>query len=719
MNLPVLADTKHSNLGIPLDVSEVPRPVTSSDLITLREIGGVTGTGLSISPDGNYLAFELHQADVSANDYSVSWFIAATTSGGALFNVADGGDATLFRSTEPNGRINGAWISEYAKWPADSSGIAYRKALNGETQIWWSSRDGKERFQLTRHAADIEAFVWSDDSTKLYFTTDVDRAEIWQVMESRYRNGYVFDYEEDWSITKGRPFYPPYTLTGGRPRVWVYDFGERIERVATANEIAEYERLARPRSLTDNSVRARHTVRTSNDQGVAWLQADDPDRQGRNPPMTLYAAVGTGGREPVRCPAIECTGIFDLGRPLRSGLHWEAVEDEILFVRKEGEGFGYPRRTLYGWKIGQERVRKILTTDDWISDCSVFRGRAFCFRETPRNPRTIISINLADGSIETLVDPNPEFKSIQLGDVELFQWTNSYEHGTFGYLVKPPNYIVGKRYPLVFVGYRARDALRGGVGDEYPVHLLAKNGFVVLAHEKPTNYNARERYSDQLDITKAMWGPDLFDYRMPLASFQSAIRILSDRGIVDSTRVGVTGLSNGVGHVNYSLIHSDLFSAAITSSASLGPSNYFLLGASGDFFRAHRKAMGIGRIDGSDGFLWQHVSLALNAERVNAPILVNTSDHEHPMALEEVITLIEYGKPVEMVVYPDEGHIKWQPAHRLAVYERNVDWFNFWLRGIEDPAKHKAPQYERWRRLRQMQATSNPKKERASATGFE
>src|SRR3546814_10333253 len=53
-----------------------------------------------------------------------------------------------------------------------------------------------------------------------------------------------------------------------------------------------------------------------------------------------------------------------------------------------------------------------------------------------------------------------------------------------------------------------------------------------------------------------------------------------------------------------------------------------------------------------------------------------------------------------MYVFPGELHNKWQPAHRLAVYTRNIDWFDFWLRGYVDPDPSKSEQYERWRALR-------------------
>jgi hypothetical protein len=76
------------------------------------------------------------------------------------------------------------------------------------------------------------------------------------------------------------------------------------------------------------------------------------------------------------------------------------------------------------------------------------------------------------------------------------------------------------------------------------------------------------------------------------------------------------------------------------------------------------------------------------------------SDSEMVYALETFSALREQGQPVEMYVFPGEFHFKWQPAHRRAVYERNLDWFAFWLQGREDPDPAKAAQYKRWEALR-------------------
>jgi dipeptidyl aminopeptidase/acylaminoacyl peptidase len=694
---------KQRSLTIPVASEGPRRKPTSADLITLREIGGMGGTGLSISPDGRYLAFEAHQADIDANDYTVAWFVSKTIPGSAAINVGNAGDATLFRSSLASGRIVGAWIADYAKWSTDSRGIAYRKRTHGETQLWWSGRDGESTEQLTHSAADVDDFYWSRDGSQIYFTTDADREDLRQAEQSRYRNGHVFDDQKDWSTIKARPFYPPYSLIGSEARVWVLDIRSGEERLATANERGVFEQLKRRNVLLEQPQNVRHlTAWVDNGSPVAWVQADDPERQGRSPPLTLYASVAADDSDLVRCAAPECTGVLDLSGPLRDGLGWNAVEEEILFVRKEG--MGYSKRALYGWRVGEDRARHILTTDEWISDCSIVRNRAVCFRETPSYPRTIVSVDLTNGAMQTIVDPNPEFRNLIIGDVDLFEWKNSHGYGTFGYLVKPPDYVPGRRYPLVFIGYRAKRALRGGVGNEYPVHLLAGNGFVVLVYDKPSTYEAQEVYTDPLDIARARWGPDLFDVRMPLASFESAIRILTEKGLIDPDRVAVTGLSSGAADVNYSLIHSNLFAAAIVSSSDFAPNGRVLSGAAGEFVAEYRRAIGAGLYPGEHGFLWPHMSLSLNVERIETPLLINCSDSEHPWALEEVVTLIENDKPVEMVVYPDEGHIKWQPAHRASIYERNIDWLNFWLRTVEDQSPSKINQYVRWRQLRNKHA---------------
>src|SRR3546814_19923295 len=94
------------------------------------------------------------------------------------------------------------------------------------------------------------------------------------------------------------------------------------------------------------------------------------------------------------------------------------------------------------------------------------------------------------------------------------------------------------------------------------------------------------------------------------------------------------------------------------------------------------------------------MSLVRNAQRVRFPLLFEAADDEFRAAVESVTALREAGKPADLFVFPGEYHIKWQPAHRLAAYERGLDWFMFWLRGELPQDQRRRGEVERWAAMR-------------------
>ncbi|MCY1170495.1 hypothetical protein D9M73_105680 [compost metagenome] len=81
---------------------------------------------------------------------------------------------------------------------------------------------------------------------------------------------------------------------------------------------------------------------------------------------------------------------------------------------------------------------------------------------------------------------------------------------------------------------------------------------------------------------------------------------------------------------------------------------------------------------------WSRMSLVVNAGKILAPLLIQQSDDEFRGALSSYAALKQANRPISLYVFPGEHHVKWQPTHRLAAYERNLRWFDFWLRGIGD-----------------------------------
>src|SRR5262249_45009055 len=98
---------------------------------------------------------------------------------------------------------------------------------------------------------------------------------------------------------------------------------------------------------------------------------------------------------------------------------------------------------------------------------------------------------------------------------------------------------------------------------------------------------------------------------------------------------------------------------------------------------------------------WKQLSPGMNGRADLPPLLWQSGDGEANINVESWTRLRQAGAQVEWLQYPGEGHSRTQPAHIWWVYERNVDWFRFWLKDEEDPDPRKLDQYKRWSAMRE------------------
>lgn len=138
-------------------------------------------------------------------------------------------------------------------------------------------------------------------------------------------------------------------------------------------------------------------------------------------------------------------------------------------------------------------------------------------------------------------------------------------------------------------------------------------------------------------------------------------------------------MSDGSSTVQFAAINSKLFKAGSVSGCCWDPFQDAFLGpaATAAFHQIGWPSL----IDNQSRF-WDHMSLIKNAPDVAFPLLFQQSDDEFRGAVASFTSLRQAGKPAALFVFPNEFHFKWQPAHRLAVYERNLRWFDFWLRNV-------------------------------------
>jgi dipeptidyl aminopeptidase/acylaminoacyl peptidase len=284
-------------------------------------------------------------------------------------------------------------------------------------------------------------------------------------------------------------------------------------------------------------------------------------------------------------------------------------------------------------------------------------------------------------------------------------WVDGNGVEGFGHLVKPVGYVKGRRYPLVIVQYRSRGFLRGGVGDEFPIHVFASEGFAVLSFHRPDEWELEEQLNSFDDVMQQGW-VGAHERRRVLSVLLAGINLLREMGVIDPEKVGITGMSDGGETVDFALIHApERFAAAAASWTPYNPNSYYLAGPN---LLPMFKSYGFeDPLEESSMVRWRDVSLAVNAANVRTPLLLQVSDTEMVGVTETFTELVHHGKPVEMYVFPNEFHVKSQPLHRYFIYKRSVQWFQFWLQGIEDPDPSKAEQYQRWEKLCDTQIAGN------------
>jgi dipeptidyl aminopeptidase/acylaminoacyl peptidase len=163
------------------------------------------------------------------------------------------------------------------------------------------------------------------------------------------------------------------------------------------------------------------------------------------------------------------------------------------------------------------------------------------------------------------------------------------------------------------------------------------------------------------------------------------------------------GLSFGSEVTLWTEMNSDILTAASVTSPGIS-SNYYLFGSlKGDvFFDGLKKSWQLGTRE-ETASRWKRLSVESNLGSIRAPILMQMSEQEYIMALNYSIPLINAHR-ADLYVFPNEPHQKFQPKHKLAAYERNLDWFRFWLQGYEDLSPLKVEQYSHWREMRAARA---------------
>jgi dienelactone hydrolase len=657
---------------LPSDTIEVPKAaVTAQDLVTILEVGGsIPGSGpeLMVSPAGDEIAFVVRRADPARNSHCVG-LVVLPLGHGARPVLLDSGN-TLLRDDTPwmglSDMGSGRPLANRPVWSSDGSTLYYLKAVRGVAQVWRVTRDGLTVAPVTNLPTGVVRFGLAADRNRLLVWARPGLTRARADIASESEQGWVYD-ERFWTVAETRP------LPLEQPLV-PFVVNPSTNQVSPASP-ADVDHASRDAKAEQGLVARSQDGRTS-----ATLE---PAKAGVFFAQNRLVVRRDGKNLP--CPDMVCSE--------RVWAVW--IRNDQVFVLREADA-DRSEMALVRWKVGTQDARTLWRGEDLLSGCSIADTKFLCVHESATRAPSVLSVDLLSGGAHTLLNLNPELPPGRLGSATRLTWRDAKGTLAYGDFVLPTERRSGEKLPLIVVQYESRGFLRGGTGDEYPIHALARAGYAVLSIHQPRRAAALAASNARTidEYQRTMVEGHMLRKRMA-AALDAGVDAAIATGLVDPSRIGLTGMSDGAATACYALIHRPRYAAialsggceeAETWTAMIGP--------------AWSKSIlrwGMPDPQRDDVRYWDAVSLSRNVDRVKVPILIQVADRELRGAVQSWTALKAADRPVEMIVYPDEYHNKWQPAHRLAVYRTNLRWFDYWLRGREEPGQEEL--YARWRQL--------------------
>jgi dipeptidyl aminopeptidase/acylaminoacyl peptidase len=323
-------------------------------------------------------------------------------------------------------------------------------------------------------------------------------------------------------------------------------------------------------------------------------------------------------------------------------------------------------------------------------------------RQALNDPPVLVAKDSVTGREASILDPNPQLSGISLGHVDVYTWKDRDGRVIRGGLAKPPDYQAGRRYPLVIQthGFSPHRFFNTGLGSNTSVagRALAGREMLILQVQEP-HYASDGTWREASERGTQV--------------YLAAIDQLAAEGLVDASKVGITGYSRTGVFVLKALVDAPRrFAAAVVANAAPASLyDYYTFVDEGWPEKAADYAKFVaGALPLGPGLQqWTEHAPGLQTNLIDAPVLVSAGDPWHLIALWSLYApLRAQGKPVYLQYIRSGSHNLVKPLQVLAHEEMLVDWFDFWLNGHEASDPQKAVEYADWRELRAKNLETGP-----------
>jgi dipeptidyl aminopeptidase/acylaminoacyl peptidase len=673
-----------------------PKPFTATDLMLLERV-----TDPRLSPDGQWVVYQLLETDLAANRSMSSLWLAP---------VPDGRPTTEPRIAR---RLTAPGVSSFSpRWRADGKLLFFLSTRSGNTQVWRLNLAGGEAQASTHGPLDVGNFLVSPDGHHLLVSMSVypdcenlectrhrleeraghkDDARLYEHLFIRHWDAWADGMRsqlfamalDEQGVASGTPVWLTRGIDADMPS---RPFGDENEWSFTPD--------SRELIFTARIAGTTEAWSTNFDLYRVGIDGASPPRNltGDNPAWDTGPAVSPDGRtlayRAMKRPGVESDRFAILLKDLASGstrellpqwdrsalaLRW-SVDGRFLYTLAEEAG----QRRLFAIELATGRILA-LTDQGTVRGFDASRGSIVYALDNLGAPAELFRIDLHSGAVVQFSRHNLErLAGMSFGEYQAFSfrgWNNQPVHG---YLVKPVGYLPGRKYPVVLLIHGGPESsLANEFHYRWNPQTYAGAGFAVVM----IDFHGSTGYGQAfVDSIRGHWGD------RPLEDLQKGWSyVLGNFPFLDGARACALGGSYGGYMINW--IEGNWKTG--------GASPWKCLVNHDGVFDSRMMAYSSEELWFED---WEHEGAQFeqpqNYERFNpvnhvtdwsVPMLVIHGGMDYRVPLEQGIAaftaLQRRAIPSQFLYFPDEGHWVLKPQDAVQWHETVEAWLKRWTAG--------------------------------------
>jgi len=675
------------------------RPFTFEDMMALKRIAEPVP-----SPDGKWVAFAAQDVDLEANKKtSHIWLVPLA--GGEAKKISD----------DPAGE-------DRPRFSPDGKRLIYTSAKDGSSQIWIADFDTdggalSNAHKLTSISTEADGAIWSPDGKNILFLSTVYpdcpddacnkqrederakskvQASIFTRLFYRHWNNYTqfkrshlfviaAEGGTPHDITPGDHEVPPFNL-GGQDMYAISPDGQEVaytsnhdevEAISTNNDIFIVPITGGEAKKISTSPGSDDTPLYSPDgKYIAWRMQKRAGFESDKFNLVIYDRKSGEIKN--------LTENFDRW----AGSYVWASDSKIIYFAAEEEG----QAPIFQVDVRGTGVFEMVVGHN--DDLSITPdGKTLLFtRMSVKAPNEIYGISVADihpqkisaglRNDETLLNPwmgkqlshlnDAVLAQVSMQPLEPFMFTGAEKTRVEGFILKPPDFDPGKKYPVKFIIHGGPQTMWGDSWSyRWNFELFAANGYVLVLINPRGSTGYGQKFIDEIS---GDWGGK--PYQDLMLGLDYAERTYP---FIDKNRECALGASYGGYMVNWIMGHTNRFKCIVSHDGMFNTESAY--GSTEELWFNEWEFRGT---PWTNRGLYRKWSPHLFAQNFKTPTLVIHSQRDYRLDVSEgfqlFTTLQRLKVPSKMLYFPDEGHWVLKPQNSRLWYQTVNGWVDQYLK---------------------------------------